>query len=676
MEIKIIGTSPEEIERRANLSNPSDDFWFTDNSRKTHTGEAVTETTALRYSAFYAAVRIRSQAISTVPLILYKRVGNNKERATDHPLFPLLHNSPNDVHTSQEWLELVSVHMDMQGNAYTFIIRNNRGQVTQLIPVHPSRVRIDNITRRESGVEITERVYFVEGDDRPWSMSETLHFKDLSIDGVMGISKIKAAREAIAYGLGLEAYGGRFFANDASSGLVITHPENIGKIAYEQLSTIFEQKRLGINKHRVAVLGEGAKVEKITISPEDAQFLKSRQFSIQEISRFMGVPPHMLSDLSKSSFNNIEEESLSFLHNTLRPAFVRIEQKINKVLLGNDPKFFVEFLFDARQRADLAARSEAYSKALAAGWMTANEIRAFENLPQVEGGNDLRAPLNTAPVEKRVTELEYIVLRNQIDRVQESLDDAERKNAIELDKAIQRTSIEVRVDPSGFDSKSDFLKECIPTVLEDGTAEDQDQAVAICNSMWENRSVRQLPATVSLRDAFRDDFKETAIKILDERTHLEDDEYKVAARTYLGYLYHEFAEGIVSYIEEETGRGSPNLDPFVDKLIDSAANRWINESTSDIKLFIADESVKVQNAITRRALSAQGVKGFVWRLGNNCARCADCLDLDGYVVSGKEVFAQSGQMTPDGFQVEHNISHAPLHSGCDCTVEAAQGEQE
>ena len=623
MDKKIV-TSNKEVERRENLANPSDDFWFADVSPKTFTGASVTETSAMRFSAFYAAVRIRSQAISTLPLILYKRVGPNKERATNRPLYPILKNSPNKFHTTQEWLEMTSINMDIQGNAYTFVVRNGGGQVEQLMPVHPSRVRIENrVVGIERGEEIIERVYIVEGDPKPWRMSETLHFKDLSVDGVVGISKIKAARQAIAYGLGLEEYGGRFIANDAAAGLVISHPSSIGDVGVKRLTADVEASRRGKNKHRMLVLQEGAKVEKITIPPDDAQFLQSRQFSIQEISRFMGVPPHMLSDLSKSSFNNIEQESLDFLFNTIRPELVKIEQRINKVLLANSEEFFVEFLFDARQRADLASRYEAYSKGLASGFLKLNEVRAWENLPQEKGGDDLRPPLNTAPVEKR----EYIA-PSEI---------AANEKIVELEKELYK------------------------------------------------RADTQQP--VSLREKYRDDFILASSNLLfdhEETGALTDDKHKVVVRAEIGPLYRTFAGEITGIASMVVGRDFPHIDEFVNKLIDSAVIRWFKAGPAvnvyQAELFADAELIRVHNAVTRAAFIAMGHTDFIWRRGKNCEHCPYCSTLDGEVICGKqEVFVRSGEsVSPEGLPpmvVTHNIGHAPLHSGCDCSIEAApQGE--
>ncbi|KKN14044.1 hypothetical protein LCGC14_1000090 [marine sediment metagenome] len=646
MEIQVIDSDNKE--ERASLATPnaSDDFWFEDLGGKTYSGKPVTEDTALTNAAFYAAVRIRSHAISTLPLILYKRVGDNKERATNHPLYPILKSSPNQMHTSQEWLELVSLHKDIQGNHFTFIIRNNGGQINQLVPVHPNRVTI------KFDADSKEPFYIVNGDTHnPWSMNEVLHFRDLSIDGVMGISKIKAAKQAISYGLGLEDYGARFIQNDASSGVILTHPQSIGDDAIKGLKKAFEDSRRGSNKHRVAVLGEGVSIEKISIPPDDAQFLQSRQFSIQEIARFMGVPPHMLSDLSKSSFSNIESQELSFLFNTVRPELVKIEQRINKVLLANSPDYFVEFLFDARERADLASRYKAYSTGLNAGFLTANEVRSFENLSQVEGGDVLRAPLNTAPVGEEARE----IVSNAPDKNQ---------------PIAQRVEV---LDPE----------------------------------------TRALPGHVILRDDFQRDFRKTASEILEEeipqlREILEDaptaerlqsklDAFFLSHSEFVRFkiepLYLRFTQRIATVNAEEAGKDVPDIDEFVEKLIASAVLRWVRSSRNQLDAlednesrlkrldeweekragkFADAESTQVQGAAVRATFIAMGFSRLIWRTrGDNCPYCQT---LNGKSVDSNGTFVNAGEdTTVEGLppmRSNSKISHPPRHRGCDCYITA------
>ena len=642
MKIKI--TDSDNKEERASLAtpNPSSDFWFEDLGSRTYSGKRVTEDTALQFSAFYAAVRIRSHAISTLPLILYKRVGNNKERATNHPLYSILKHSPNKFHTSQEWLELVSIHKDIQGNNFTFIIRNNGGQITQLVPVHPNRVTI------KFDGDSKEPFYIVDQDThKPFSMSEVLHFRDLSVDGVMGISKIKAAKQSISYGLGLEDYGARFINNDASSGIILTHPQSIGAESVKGLKKSFEDSRRGNNKHRVTILQEGVSVEKISIPPDDAQFLQSRQFSIQEIARFMGVPPHMLSDLSKSSFNNIEQQSLDFLFNTIRPELVKIEQRLNKVLLANSTEFFVEFLVDARARADLASRYTAYSTGLNAGFLTANEVRSFENLSQVEGGDVLRAPLNTAPVGSR-----------------EIVSNAPPK--LPLPERVQALDPETRTLPGHVTVRDDFQTEFRKTASEILNEEIPALRKILEDSPTAERLERQLNDFFEAHSSF--------------------------VRNKIEPLYLQYTRQIASVTAKEAERDVPDIDEFVEKLIASAVLRWVRNSRNQLDAlednesrinrldeweegraskFADAESVQIQGAVVRASFIDMGFKRLVWRTRG--ANSPFCQRLDGKTIGINEKFVQENESL-DGdegnFTSKKSIRHAPLYRGCQCYLEA------
>lgn len=722
MRIHVVNTDVEERAEEVDLGtlrNPSSDFWFEPISGKVYTGKSVTEDTALTFSAFYAAVRIRSHAISTLPLILYRRVGPNKVRAINHPLYPILKNSPNNYQTTQEWLEQVSIHKDMLGNSLSVIIRNGAQRVSQLIPVHPGRVQV------EVDRDTREPFYIIDGNTHnPWSMNEALHFKDLSLSGYMGISKIRAAKQAIGYGLGLEEFGARFVDNDASSGLVIVHPGSIGDKGVKGLKKQWEDASRGKNRHRARVLQEGAKVEKITIAPEDAQFLESRQFSIQEIARFMGVPPHMLSDLSKSSFNNIEEQGLDFLFNTVRPELVKIEQKINKVLLGNSEDFFVEFLFDARARADLASRYNAFSTGINAGFLTANEVRSFENLPQIEGGDTLRVPLNTAPVGQAS-------IRQYGEDNKKKKKDKEKKRQItdttsEANDHTHRVTFpdsseeggEVRTTPGGVNDHTHTVEY---PAFEEGESfsyttsrEEGHTHSGTVNerNLPQNMETRQLPRQVSLRDEIRSEFREAADEILNEEVpqlrrilerattaerlerELEDffEQHQVFVRSKIEPLYRRFANNVASSLAEDKEREVPDIDEFIEKVIDSAVLRWTRSSRLQLEdlednesrskrldeweekraaKFADSESTQIQGAAAKAAFIGMGFTRLVWRTrGKNCPFCerlnGRTIDINGaFLLEGDSIDGEGGTLVSN-----KKISQPGAHRGCDCYLDA------
>lgn len=358
-------------------------------------GKCVSERSAMQMTAVYACVRILSEAVAGLPLHLYKYNSNgSKEKALEHPLYFLLHDEPNPEMTSFVFRETLMTHLLLWGNAYAQIIRNGKGEVTALYPLMPDRITVD---RDENGRLYYE--YIVSSDDAPINKKSTvrlppfdvLHIPGLSFDGLVGYSPIAMAKNAIGMAIACEEYGSKFFANGAAPSGVLEHPGTIKdpRRVRESWTQTFGGSS---NAHKVAVLEEGMKYTPISISPEQAQFLETRKFQINEIARIFRVPPHMVGDLEKSSFSNIEQQSLEFVKYTLEPWIVRWEQSIFRSLLSRNEKssYFVKFNVDGLLRGDYASRMSGYATARQNGWMSANDIRELENLDRIsdeEGGN-------------------------------------------------------------------------------------------------------------------------------------------------------------------------------------------------------------------------------------------------------------------------------------------------
>lgn len=359
-------------------------------------GKAVTQRSAMQMTAVYSCVRILSEAIASLPLHLYRYTeSGGKEKATDSPLYFLLHDEPNSEMTSFVFRETLMTHLLLWGNAYAQIIRNGKGEVTALYPLMPDRMTVD---RDENGRLYYE--YMVSSDDAPINKKSTvrlppfdvLHIPGLGFDGLVGYSPIAMAKNAIGMAIACEEYGSKFFANGAAPSGVLEHPSTIKDPSRVRES--WTQTFGGsANSHKVAVLEEGMKYTPISISPEQAQFLETRKFQIDEIARIFRVPPHMVGDLEKSSFSNIEQQSLEFVKYTLDPWVVRWEQNLVRSLLTTDEKkkYFIKFNVDGLLRGDYQSRMNGYATARQNGWMSANDIRELENLDRIpaEEGGDL-----------------------------------------------------------------------------------------------------------------------------------------------------------------------------------------------------------------------------------------------------------------------------------------------
>ena len=362
----------------------------------TTSGKAVTERSAMQMTAVYSCVRILAEAVAGLPLHLYRyKEDGGKEKALDHPLYLLLHDEPNPEMSSFVFRETLMTHLLLWGNAYAQIIRNGKGEVIALYPLMPNRMVVDRDIHGQLYYQYTrstEEAPTMKGVTVNLPPSDVLHIPGLGFDGLVGYSPIAMAKNAIGMAIACEEYGAKFFANGAAPGGVLEHP---GTIKDPQRVRESWQSTFGGsgNSNKIAVLEEGMKYTPIGISPEQAQFLETRKFQINEIARIFRVPPHMVGDLEKSSFSNIEQQSLEFVKYTLEPWLVRWEQSIQRTLLSAEEKktYFVRFNVEGLLRGDYASRMNGYAVGRQNGWMSANDIRELENLDRIpaEEGGDL-----------------------------------------------------------------------------------------------------------------------------------------------------------------------------------------------------------------------------------------------------------------------------------------------
>ena len=357
-------------------------------------GKNVTERSSMQMTAVYSCVRVLAEAVAGLPLHLYKYTDSGgKDKALEHPLYFLLHDEPNPEMTSFVFRETLMTHLLLWGNAYAQLIRNGRGEVVGIYPLMPNRV---SVNRDDKGniyykyLRGLEDAHLNKENEVILLHSEVLHIPGLGFDGLVGYSPIAMAKNAIGMAIACEEYGAKFFANGATPGGILEHP---GVVKDPERVRASWNSAFGgsANANKVAVLEEGMKYTPISISPNEAQFLETRKFQINEIARIFRVPPHMVGDLEKSSFSNIEQQSLEFVKYTLEPWLIRWEQSLVRSLIlpGDKGKYFIKFNVDGLLRGDYESRMNGYATARH-GWMSANDIRALENLDQIseeDGGN-------------------------------------------------------------------------------------------------------------------------------------------------------------------------------------------------------------------------------------------------------------------------------------------------
>ena len=368
---------------------------YTFNFGRSTSGKSVNEMTAMQTTAVYACVRILSEAIASLPIHVYRYKDGGKEMVCDHPLYTLLHDEPNPEMISFVFRETLMSHLLIWGNAYAQIIRDGAGRVLGLYPLLPDKM---DVQRDDRG-----NIYYVysrNSDENPMfkeygniklKAEDVLHIPGLGFDGLIGYSPIAMAKNAVGMTLACEEYGASFFANGANPGGVLEHPgvlKDPSKVR-ESWNSVYR----GVNNaHKIAVLEEGMKYQQIGIPPEEAQFLETRKFQINEIARLYRIPPHMVGDLDKSSFSNIEQQSLEFVKYTLDPWVIRWEQSLQRSLLlpGEKGKYFIKLNVDGLLRGDYQSRMNGYAVGRQNGWFSANDIREMENMnpiPDEEGGN-------------------------------------------------------------------------------------------------------------------------------------------------------------------------------------------------------------------------------------------------------------------------------------------------
>lgn len=359
-------------------------------------GQNVNETTAMQMSAVYACVRIIAEAIAQIPLNVYRFTEDGgKEKDPRHPLYFLLHDEPNPEMTSFIFRETLMSHLLLWGNAYAQIIRNGMGEVVGLYPLMPDRMEVDR--DEEGNLVYTYTKYFDEAGARhryeqvklpAW---QVLHIPGLGYDGLIGYSPIAMARNAIGMSMAAEDFGATFFANGATPGGVLEHPGIVKDP--ERLRESWHAQFSGRNSHNIAVLEEGMTFKPMSIPPEEAQFLETRKFQIDEIARIFRVPPHMVGDLEKSSFSNIEQQSLEFVKYTVGPWVARWEQSLSQALLlpSEKTRYTIKYNLDGLLRGDYESRMNGYAVGRQNGWLSANDIRELENMnriPAEEGGDE------------------------------------------------------------------------------------------------------------------------------------------------------------------------------------------------------------------------------------------------------------------------------------------------
>lgn len=648
-----------------------------------YTGEEVNPDTALGISAAYACITILAETIASLPLILYRRKGRGKERATDHPLYALLHDAPNKEHSSMVFRELLQGHLGGWGNGYGQIIRNGAGQVAEIWPLRPDRM---------------EKVERVNGERRytykrggtiptPYKQSDIWHVQGFGSDGLMGLSPVALARNELGVAIAAEKYGGRVFQNDARPTVVMMHPNTMSDAAWGRLEKNWKDTYGGAdNAGKFALLEEGATIETIGFPPEQSQFLETQKFAISQVARWYKIPLSLLGEHDKAStYASVEQFMLSFVIHTIRPWVVRWEQSINTQLLTEKERkagYYSEFLLDALLRGDTTARFEAYAKGIQNGFFCINDVRLKENLDEVEGGDTHFIPLNLIPLGQAgqydpsgdVGELDAM---RSLSAPEETREARDRQYQAGLYRhRLAGAQIPALTDAAGRVIRRE--RNDIMAALKKRRAYPINDFMQWFDKFYEEHSDfaagQLLPVLESyarmINSAVSDELGWDRAKVPAEALRAEGMDLppelqkflESYARTYGTRHILRSKAWLAEWLEKNWGLVDEEFFEGIQEFFDG----WQADRPGREAL---EESVRASNAIAKSLYVLAGVlKIRSIAFGDSCPYCNA---LNGKVVGIEEYYIKEGdEFQPDGadrpLTVSRGVKHAPYHGGCDC----------
>ncbi|MCA0241411.1 MAG: phage portal protein [Proteobacteria bacterium] len=363
------------LERRTASADP---YWSNFAALR---GGAITPRSAESVSAVYACVSAISETIASLPLILFRRTEDDgRERAKDHPLYRVLHEAPNPQQTALEFRELMQASVLLRGNAFAEIVRGYDGQARALLPLHADRVQVLKLDGGRLGYDVHDD----RGQRRRLLQEEIFHLRHRSADGVLGVSPIAAAREVVELAIAEREHGTATFRNGTKATGVLRFPGKLSVQQREAIAQSWSSQHAGAHNHgRTPILEEGVDYTPVSMTLEDAEWIGARAFSVEEICRLFRVPPTVVGDLRHGNYSNSVEMARQFATLTLRRYLTMWEQAIGRCLLTEAGRriYFAEHSVEGLLRGDSLTRAQFYERAIADGWMSADEVRRLENLP-------------------------------------------------------------------------------------------------------------------------------------------------------------------------------------------------------------------------------------------------------------------------------------------------------
>lgn len=649
-------------------------------------GVAVTPSSALQSTAVFACVRLLSESVAMLPALLYRRrADGGKERADNHPVYALLHNQPNPEQTSFELIESLMGQLGLFGNAFAEIQWRN-GYPVALWPLRADHTWVQRVNGR---LVYDTAILDADGSYQSFRLPayRVLHVRAFG-NGYWGYSPIRYHATTIGLELATREYGARFFGNGARPGVVLTHPGLLDDEAVARIRESWINAHEGLtNAHRVAVLEEGVKLDTLGIPPEEAQFLETRKFQVADIARLYRVPPHLIGDLDKATFGNIEQQSIEFVMYTLLPWLRRWESALMRDLLVESERreYLIEFLVEGLLRGDTQSRYAAYAIGRQWGWLSTNDIRRLENMNPIRGGDGYLVPLNMVPADQVRQAETYRVLGDGGDectcggdhgfpgetlrQLPDQRDDEDpteplRENKVAL--ALSQKSLFLDGAGRAVRRETADLRRAVKKHLEKRSVADFRAFLDEFYSAWPG-VVRDVMVPILL--AYATQVMRASAAELD----VEDPGVTEELQAFVDRYLNSFAVGwaansrnqIDALIEQAQADG---LD--VGELLTARFDEWEEGRAEKTAL---QQIYEAGNALAIASYASLGVTRLRWRASGKS--CSYCQRLNNKVVGIKDFFIDAGQALAGGegeesMIVKRNTRHGPLHRGCDCVVVA------
>lgn len=657
-------------------------------------GVTVTPATAMQSAAVYACVRVLEETVASLPLFMYKRNGRAKERAPEHSLYRLLHDLPNPELTALEMRGMMMGHLCLWGNAYAEIVWDQAGRVVELWPLRPDAMELK---RDDAG-----RLWYVYrmpqrsgAQLKPFPAENIWHIRGLSLDGLMGIGPIRQMRNALGLARAAEDFGARLFANDSRPGGVLKAPGKLTPEAAKRLKQSWEAGHRQENQHRLAVLEEGIEWQQIGLPPEDAQFLETRKFQVSEIARIFRVPPHLIGDLDKATFSNIEHQGIEFVTHTIRPWLVRIEQSIARCLLTERERgtYFAEHLVDGLLRGDIQSRYQAYALGRNNGWLSANDVRERENMNPIAGGDVYLVPMNMVPADELAAGDDGGAATSDggtdggtpegtedgNDEGGETADigSAGRRTVLtaheyrsrKRDWAAERRRISrsyrrLIVEAAGRvlrREEADVMRQAERTFSQNAASDFLGWLEQFYVEHREFMSRAYVPVLSSLAD-------QVGASAAEQIEVANDDDLAEFVRGYSATAADRYARSSYGQLRQVLELAEANGDDPVEALR-GRFGEWRETRAGKLAM---THTVRGREAVAHEVWARNGVQTTAWVAHGQS--CPFCNDMDGRTAGITETYVSGGaELNPEGAQapmtVRRDIGHAPLHLGCDCSIE-------